>query len=202
MSRHEVVLPIKYTSREISNISFVQVKTIKNTIRKEYDIFDQIPDEFGLTPRGYYENEKYFYQLLNNMTYTSQDGKSIRLTPRCLEIGYNYIIIEKYECAMVDHIKKGKMFEYYGNLLVFTNKFIVPITKKLDDMKIVHGDFHPRNIVFDTDLSRCSIIDFGLSYLCKKPKCSKNVQNLRDFTSDPSVKLFYPELRNQECLVQ
>jgi serine/threonine protein kinase len=193
---------IKHSSKEFENVGFVQLSVRKNTICKMYDLYERDVDGFGKTPTDYYNNESYFYQQLNNMTYIAGNGQEMRLTPKCLEIGKNYILLEKYDTSMLNQIKKGGLFEHYKELNAFVNLYVIPIAKKLDQLKIIHDDFYPRNIVFDLDFTRCSVIDFGLSSLCKKPVCRNNINSVMSFKNDTATNIFYPEMKEHGCNIQ
>jgi len=106
---------IRYSSQEIDNVTFVQVTSKKNVIYKMYDLHDKETDNFNRTPSDYYLVETHIQQQLSDVTYIAGDGREMRLIPKCLEIGKNYIIMEKYDTSMVEHIKKGELFEHHAD---------------------------------------------------------------------------------------
>lgn len=76
----------------------------KNYVVKYFDVDDNEADEFGMTPKRYFENETKAYKLLNNVKYVTSDGRELFIVPQCLEIGKNYMIFERYETSLYDMI--------------------------------------------------------------------------------------------------
>jgi predicted Ser/Thr protein kinase len=83
------------------------------------------------------------YQLL--------DGHDI--TPKLLEIGDNFIRIEKYD-APLDGVVNLPLHVY--------NKVVI-LAKKLDVLGVIHGDLAPRNVVYKNNFNDIALIDFELS---------------------------------------
>lgn len=125
---------------------------------KYFDVVDNEEDEFGMTPKRYFENEINAYKLLNNVKYTTPDGRDLFLTPQCLEIGENYMIFEKYETSLYNVLCEKRC-----DVLKQIRTYVDPILKKLDELRICHNDVAFRNFVLDYDLNRCAIIDFAMS---------------------------------------
>ncbi len=69
----------------------------------------------------------------------------------------NYIIMEKLEKSLFDHIKDNK-----GKLSSKTQKDMIKIFKTLDKIQIFHADPNPLNFMFDSK-GDLKIIDFGFS---------------------------------------
>jgi len=166
----------------------------QNTVCKIYNLNHKEPDEFGMTQLMYYHTEKMMYETLNNVTYKTKSGRIMKITPNCLEIGNNYLVIERYAKTFSEEIRKW--CKSYEELQNFINEYIKPMSQKLDEMNIIHGDIHPRNIVLTTKNDNVSIIDFGLSFFVnqKKKKTYKNVDMLEKFIDDDRTLCYYPEL--------
>jgi hypothetical protein len=134
----------------------------QDVVYKIFNLNQEEIDEFNNTPSSYFQRECKCYRLLNNETYLSQDGRRMSLVPRCLEIGQNYLKLERYQTSMVAEITDGGLFEQYKSLVHVVDNYVIPMASRLDQLGFCHNDFHPRNIVLDYDLKRCSVIDFGL----------------------------------------
>ena len=118
---------------------------------------------------NYYTNERRAYEVLNGITYKSGDGKWVPVVPKCYEIGKNYIIIEKYECSMMDMFNMRMIVdELEGEMNKMITTYVEPMMLRLNEMKVAHYDIAYRNIVYNKDLKKVSIIDFGMSEIGKE----------------------------------
>jgi tRNA A-37 threonylcarbamoyl transferase component Bud32 len=158
---------IKYTKKDIF-ANYVDISIINETIIKSYNKSinyddDDFDSEKTLTPYDSYKSEKKIYERINNVNYTTKSGTIQKLTPIIYEIGENYISMEKYDLSLRDAVLNNK-FSSFEQLLQFMDEYIVPIAMKLDELKISHNDFYPRNIVCSDSMNKVSIIDFELSY--------------------------------------
>ena len=81
------------------------------------------------------------------------------LSPRMIayDTVHNYIVMEKMEKSLFDHIKETK-----GKLSVKIQKEMINIFKKLDKIQIFHADPSPLNFMFDRE-GGLKIIDFGFA---------------------------------------
>jgi len=147
----------------------IEVKYVRNKVYKIFDFDSTEIDQFGLTPREYYDNEKRGYEFLYEQKYNATNGISYFLTPKCFSIGINYIVIEKYEMSLL------KLFGECESELQhkIIDVYVTPLAEKLDEMKFVHNDFFPRNIVINLNPVKVALIDFGMSYIIQK-KSKKN----------------------------
>jgi len=94
-----------------------------------------------------FRTEAYFYQKL----------AGYGLTPVLLEVGDNYLKIERYEVSLEDalisrSITNAKYREIYNK--------IVSLVRQLDQYGIIHNDLSPRNIVCEINFNNLAIIDF------------------------------------------
>jgi tRNA A-37 threonylcarbamoyl transferase component Bud32 len=101
------------------------------------------------------QTETKFYQQL--------DGHSI--TPKLLEVGKDYIKIEKYDTTLEEALIHNLIsrVQYYQ----IYNK-IVSLVKKLDKLGIIHNDLAPRNVVCKDNFNTIALIDFELSVIVDK----------------------------------
>jgi serine/threonine protein kinase len=184
---------IKYTNQSEKVMYYKDLIFSKNQVCKVYNTKCHEIDCFEMTPTMYYQVERMMYEKLHNIFYKTKSGRKMKLIPNCLEIGNNYFIIEKYDKTLSEEIRK--ICKTYQDLQNFIEEYIKPIAKKLDQLDIIHGDLHPRNIVIEHDMKNVSIIDFGLSFLVNKNnKTYKNVKMVNDFIDDFETMCYYPEL--------
>ncbi len=73
------------------------------------------------------------------------------------DVVYNYIIMEKLDKNLFDHMKESK-----GKLSVKLQKDMIKIFKTLDKISIFHADPNPLNFMFDSK-GDLKIIDFGFA---------------------------------------
>ena len=182
---------IRYTNKTEKVMYRNEIFITDTTVCKAFNMQLEQRDGFGKTPAEYYRIERETYEKLDDIYYYTNTGERMKLVPKCLEIGKNYILIEKYEYAMSEQIKRKKLFEKYSSIQQVIEKFVVPIANKLDEMHLIHNDLHPRNIVFDLDFNRVSVIDFGLASFTKPTKKNRDI-NKRDIKKFVDM-YFYPD---------
>lgn len=111
--------------------------------------------------------------------YQKLDGHEI--TPKLIEIGDNYLKIEKYETSLEEVLINRKI-----NSLQYREIYnkIVVLVKKLDNLGVVHNDLAPRNIVCKNNLMNVAIIDFELACVCVAPVTNFSASFYENFSVD------------------
>jgi hypothetical protein len=101
---------------------------------------------------------------------------------------FNYFINKDYYMFYMRYINGKPFSDYFGNFYnhlssdKFYNKYIYCLYYLLNSIyilnkfKIVHNDLHNNNIMYDFDLKKPIIIDFGMSY--KTKSCYKYVSGV------------------------
>lgn len=91
------------------------------------------------------------------------------------DVVHNYIVMEKLEKSLFDHMKESK-----GKLSTKIQKDMIKIFKTLDKIRIFHADPNPLNFMFDSK-GNLKIIDFGFA---------KAIDDklIKDHGSEPNMK--------------
>lgn len=159
---------ITYSKKLYSDDMVIDPRTYIKIFEKNEDEEDTCDDDgliwrdlTDVDPEVLYEGEKQAYELLNNVQYLSGNGQLLYLTPRVIEIGLDYIILEKYDMSLYEFFTDSITIEQFDHIY---NDYVIPMAKKLDECNIIHGDFAPRNIVMDKECKRFALIDFGFSF--------------------------------------
>jgi tRNA A-37 threonylcarbamoyl transferase component Bud32 len=90
--------------------------------------------------------------------YQQLDG--LHITPKLLEVGDNYLKIEKFDLSLEDALIH-RLLNYTQYRVIYDK--VVELVKKLDQIGIMHGDLSPRNIVCRKNFTELAIIDFELA---------------------------------------
>ena len=103
------------------------------------------------------DNKKFRIEL---ESYRKLDGMGV--TPKLLEVGEDYIKIEKYDISLEMALISEKInaIQYHD-----IYKRIVDLVKILDQMGIIHNDLATRNVVCKNYFGNIAIIDFELAVI-------------------------------------
>src|SRR3972149_8061971 len=91
---------------------------------------------------------------------TNQHENLISFYDSIITDEYAYIMMEHCKCGSINKLFKKNLSE---DIINFYFKQIVSGLKHLYDMKIMHRDIKPKNILLTNDYKTIKIIDFGLS---------------------------------------
>lgn len=134
-----------------------QVVDEGDSIKKIYDIKNPEESAFTcMTQAEKFANEVKIYRMLVDTN----------ITPKLLEVGNDFLRIEKWEWSLEDALKSGKWNK--KEIKKIMEIHVKPLCEKLDKMRIYHGDACLSNIVCDHNLTKFAIIDFESSDILGK----------------------------------
>jgi len=105
------------------------------------------------------------------------------LSPKIIEFGDNYIIVEKLDYTLRD------MF-FYNKLNKSKIQKIINLFRKLDQYKYSHNDLNWRNIMWSNKLNDFQVIDWEYSTIRKKKV--KNIKNNLDYLKFKIDEIAFP----------
>ena len=106
-----------------------------------------------------------------------------KLSPKIIEFGDNYIIVEKLDYTFRD------MF-FYNKLNKSKIQKIINLFRKLDQYKYSHNDLNWRNIMWSNKLNDFQVIDWEYATIRKKKV--KNIKNNLDYLKFKIDEIAFP----------
>lgn len=130
------------------------VEIFDSYVIKRYDIDNPNKGVFScMTQKDKFLNEIEIYKMLENTD----------VTPKLLEVGRDFLRIEKFDTTLGNIMESGKYSKAYIKLIM--DKYVKPKCRILDMMGIDHDDQNLDNIVCNYQLDKLAIIDFEYSDL-------------------------------------
>jgi hypothetical protein len=129
-----------------------EVTLEEGCVVKRYDLTDKATDWAGMTTLDMFQGEKEIYEVL----------KGTGITPRLLEVGADFLRLERFDWSLAEALEAGTEREAYEQAL---REHVRPLFERLDELCVVHGDMRPANVVCDRALRRFALIDFQYAYV-------------------------------------